>query len=68
VPGLLPTNNPPPHGCEVEAMVELVTVRLADLVNARIERWNPQVIYAVPVRQIAAVQVREETPLPMTLL
>jgi hypothetical protein len=36
VPGLLPSNNRPPHSCEVEAMVELITVRLADLVSGRL--------------------------------
>ena len=36
MPGLLPSNNRPPHSCEVEAMVELITVRLADLVSGRL--------------------------------
>jgi hypothetical protein len=39
VPELLPCNNRPPLSCEVEAMAELMTVRLAELVNAKIERW-----------------------------
>jgi hypothetical protein len=30
----------PPHSCEVEAMVELITVRLADLVSARLSATN----------------------------
>jgi hypothetical protein len=38
VPGLLPCNNRPPYSCEVEAMVELMTARLADLVKRKIKR------------------------------
>jgi hypothetical protein len=33
--GLCLATTDPPHSCEVEAMVELMTVRLAELVNAR---------------------------------
>jgi hypothetical protein len=54
--GLCLATTDPPHSCEVEAMVELMTVRLAELVNARMRRsdGNPQArlgleIYAVPV-------------------
>ena len=35
-----PVSNPPPHGCEVEAMAELMTVRLAELVNAIVETYR----------------------------
>ena len=38
--GLCLATTDPPHSCEVEAMVELMTVRLAELVNARMsEEW-----------------------------
>jgi hypothetical protein len=34
--GLCLATTDPPHSCEVEAMVELMTVRLAELVSARL--------------------------------
>jgi|SRR6516165_9079213 len=36
-----PVSNPPPYGCEVEAMTELMTVRLAELVNALRQKNAP---------------------------
>jgi hypothetical protein len=37
MPGLLPVKTTdPPHSCEIEASVELVTERLAELVNAKL--------------------------------
>jgi len=41
VPGLLRSNNQAPHSCEVEAMTELMTVRLAELVNAMGQKIAP---------------------------
>ena len=50
MPRLLPATDPRPS-CDVEAMVELMTVRLAELVNAigNLQARLRLVIYAVPV-------------------
>ena len=61
----------PLTSCEVEATVELMTVGLAELVNAKIERREPKVSFwtydqAVLVSERDRLAALEETPRPVT--